>query len=210
MTTPVFMLRAMYLSILLLCAGCATPGPPYEDVMAKTRPVPAHAIRIVVLRPKDRDDGANGGAARVEVNHAPAGALHYGGFLYVDVASSTTVLAAFGRYRPFGACEIDITAEPGSTVYVDVGPRRSYMIAAAVGGVAGGVAGAAAVPDVYGSAGSAVVTGAAGMAAGSAAGSAVATTAEARRERCRGPYQLVVMSEEDALPHLAGLTWSND
>ncbi len=178
--------------------------------MANALPVPDDAIRIIFLRPKDADDGSNGGAASIEVSQARVGALRYGGFFYVDVAPGTTALTAFGRYRALGACEIDVTAAPGSRVYIDVGPRLSYMIAGAVGGAVGGVAGAAAVPNVYGGAGAAVATSAAGVAAGSATGTAAATAVEGKGKRCRGPYKLELIAEDDALPRLADLTWSGD
>lgn len=178
--------------------------------MANALPAPNDAVRIIFLRPTDADDGSNGGAASIEVNQARVGGLRYGGFFYVDVAPGTTALGSFGRYRTLGACEIDITASPGSRIYIDVGPRLSYMIAGAVGGTVGGVAGAAAVPSVYGSAGAAVATSAAGVATGSAAGTAAATAAESKGKRCRGPYKLELLAEDDALLRLADLTWSGD
>jgi hypothetical protein len=116
----------------------------------------------------------------------------------------------FGRYRTFGVCEIEVSATPGSKVYVDVGPRLSYMVAGAIGGTVGGIAGAAAVPEVFSSAGTAIATGAAGLSAGSTAGAAAASTVEAKGKRCRGPYKLDVIAEEDALILLSGLTWSRD
>jgi hypothetical protein len=121
-----------------------------------------------------------------------------------------TALTAFRRYRAFGACEIDVTAPPGSRIYIDVGPRLSYMIAGAVGGAVGGVAGAAVVPSVYGGAGTAVKTSAAGVAAGSASGTAAATALESKGKRCRGPYKLELVAKADALPRLADLTCSVD
>jgi hypothetical protein len=178
--------------------------------MAAAEPVAGDSVRIVFLRPKDADDGANGGAASIEVNDERVGALRYGGFLYVDVPSGAAGLTAFGRYRALGACKIDVVTAPGSTVYVDIGPRLSYMVAGAVGGIVGGVAGAAAVPDVYGSVGSAVATGTAGIAAGDAAGTVAATSVEGRGNPCRGPYRLEVLPEPTALPRLAGLEWSGD
>jgi hypothetical protein len=117
-----------------------------------------------------------------------------------------TALTAFRRYRAFGACEIDVTAPPGSRIYTEVGPRLSYMIAGAVGGVAG----AAVVPSVYGGAGTAVKTSAAGVAAGSASGTAAATALESKDKRCRGPYKLELVAKADALPRLADLTCSVD
>lgn len=200
----------MYLCGLLLLGGCAAPGPSYEDVMANAVPMPNDTVRIVFLRPRDRDDGSNGGAASIEVNQRSVAALRYGGFFYADVASGTTALAAFGRYRMLGACEIEVTAAPGSRIYIDVGPRLSYMIAGAVGGVVGGVAGAAAVPTVYGSAGATIATSTAGIAAGSATGTAAAATVESKAKRCRGPYKLDLIAEDDALPRLADLTWSGN
>lgn len=210
MSTTVLLRSSMHLFGLLLFGGCAATGPGYSEAIANAEPVPDDAVRIVFLRPRDRDDGSGGGAASIEVNQERVGALRYGGFLYADVASGTIDLTAFGRYRAFGACEIDITTTPGSTVFVDVGPRLSYMIAGAVGGAIGGVAGAAAVPDVYGSAGAAIATGTAGISAGSAAGATVGTTIEGKDKRCRGPYKLAVIAEEDALPRLTDLIWSND
>ena len=210
MNTTVSSWSSTYLCGLLLVGGCAAPGPGYEDVMANAEPTPADAVRIVFLRPRDRDDGAGGGAASIEINQERVGALRYGEFLYVDVTSGTADLTTFGRYRAFGACEIDITTARGSTVYVDVGPRLSYMVAGVVGGAVGGVAGAAAAPNVYGSAGAAIATGTAGIAAGSAARAAASTTLEGKGKRCRGPYKPVVIAEEDALPRLAELTRSKD
>lgn len=87
--------------------------------------------RIVFLRPGDSDDGSNGGAAPIEIDRERVGALHYGGFLFVDVKSSMTALTAFGRYRSSSVCDIDIAKTPGSIIYIDVGPRLSYMVAGA-------------------------------------------------------------------------------
>lgn len=195
---------------ILLFAGCAASGPGYDDVMANAEPILDDVARIVLLRPRDSDDGSNGGGASIEIDRKRVGALRYGGFLFVDVKSSTTVLTAFGRYRSFGVCEIDIATTPGSIIYIDVGPRLSYMVAGAVGAVVGGVAGAAAVPNVYGSAGATIATGSAGMAAGSAVGTAAGTAVEHKGNLCRGPYMLAVIAEEDALPRLAELTWFKD
>lgn len=178
--------------------------------MASADPIAGDAVRIFFLRPRDADDGSNGGAASIEINQERVGALHYGGFFYVDVAPGSTTLASYGRYRALGACEIDIAASPRSRIYIDVGPRLSYMIAGAVGGAVGGVAGAAAVPSVYGGAGAAVATSAAGVATGSAAGTAAATAVESKGKRCRGPLKLELLAEEDALLRLTDLTWSGD
>lgn len=210
MNTAVLLRSSMHVLGFLLVGGCATPGPAYEEVMANAEPMPADAVRILFLRPRDRDDGSGGGGASIEVNQESVGALRYGGFFYVDVKSSNTDLAAFGRYRVFGACEIEVASTPGSKVYVDVGPRLSYMVAGAVGGALGGLAGAAVVPNVYGSAGAAIATGTAGIAAGSAAGTAAVTTVEGKGKRCRGPYKLELIAEEEALPLLADLSWSKD
>lgn len=201
---------SMPLLALVLVGGCAAPGPGYDDVTANAGPMPEGAARLVFLRPRDGDDGSNGGAASIEVNRESVGALRYGGFFYLDINSGTTALTTFGRYRTLGACEIDIAASPGSHIYVDVGPRLSYMIASAVGGVVGGVAGAAAVPNVYGSAGAAIATSTAAMAAGSTAGTVAAAAVESRGKECRGPYKLELIAEEDALPRLKDLTWSKD
>lgn len=210
MSTTVLLRSSIHLFGLLLFGGCAATGPGYSDAMANAEPVPDDAVRIVFLRPRDRDDGSGGGGASIEVNQERVGALRYGRFLYADVTSGTMGLTAFGRYRVFGACEIDVTAAPGSRIYIDVGPRLSYMIAGTIGGAVGGVAGAAAVPNVYGSAGAAIVTGTAGVAAGSAIGTAGATTVESKGKRCRGPFKLDLIAEDDALPRLADLTWSGD
>lgn len=212
MNTTVMLRPSIHLFGLFLFGGCVATSPGYRDVIANAEPVPDDAVRIVFLRPRDSDDGSGGGAASIEVNRKRVGALRYGGFLYADAASGMTDLTAFGRYRALGACEIDITTAPGSTVFVDVGPRLSYMIAGAVGGAIGGVAGAAAVPNAYGSAVAAVAAGSAGVAAGSTAGAATATMVEGKRKRkrCRAPYKLVVIAEDDALPRLAELTWSKD
>lgn len=190
--------------------GCAASGPDYEDVMANADPIGNDAVRIFLLRPRDADDGSNGGGASVEVNQTRVGTLRYGGFLYVDAEPGPTTLTVFGRYRALGACEINVSPGPRTTIYVDVGVRRSYMIAAAVGGTLGGLAGAAAVPDVYGSAGAAVATSTAAMATGDAAGTAASTTLEDRGERCRGPHKLELLSEADALLRLTGLNWSGE
>lgn len=92
-----------------------------------------------------------------------------------------TALTAFRRYRAFGACEIDVTAPPGSRIYTEVGPRLSYMIAGAIGG-----------------------------AASSASGTAAATALESKSKHCRGPYKPELVAEADALHRLADLTWSED
>ena len=201
---------SVYLCGLLLVGGCAAPGPGYEDVMANADPIADNAVRIFFLRPRDADDGSNGSAASIEVNQERVGALRYGGFFYVDAIPGPTTLTVFGRYRAFGACEIDVAASPESIIYVDVGVRMSYMVAGAIGGIVGGAAGAAAVPDVYGSVGGAIASSAGGVAAGDAAGTAAATALESRGERCRGPHKLEVLSEDDALPRLADLNWSGD
>lgn len=195
---------------LLLTGSCAAPGPGYEDIVATGLPVPNDTVRIVFLRPKDADDDSNGGAASIEVNQDRAGALPYGGFFYVDTAPGPTALTAFGRYRALGVCEIDVATTPGSTVFVDVSPRLSYMIAGAVGGTIGAATGAVAATDVYGSAVAAIAGVTAGTIAGDAAGTTAAVAAEAAGRRCRGPYQLVIIAEDDALPRLSDLTWSKD
>jgi hypothetical protein len=195
---------------LLMLGGCATPGPSYEDVIVNAGPIADDAVRIFFLRPRDTDDGSNGGTASIEVNQERVGALSYGGFFYVDAKSGPTTLAVFGRYRALGACEIDIAASPESVIYVDIGVRLSYMIAGAIGGIVGGAIGAVAVPDVYGSVGAAIATGTAGVAAGDAAGAAAATGLESRRERCRGPYELELLAEGDALLRLTDLNWSGE
>lgn len=115
----------MYLCGVFLLGGCAiTPGPGYEDVMARAVPMSDDAVRIVLLRPKNRDDGSSGGAASIELNQQLVAALFYGGFYYVDVPSASMALTAFGRFRAFGACEIEDSAAPGSKVYIDAGIHR--------------------------------------------------------------------------------------
>lgn len=188
----------------LLLAACAAQGPGYQEVMADADPVAANAVRVVILRPRDRDDGTNGGRAKIQVNDRAAADLSYGGFYFLDTTPGALTVRASGRYRVTGACEISIDAAPESTIYVDVGPRASYMIAAMVGSVAG----VTAAPDVYGSVGGAVAGTTAGVAAASTADSAAASVVAGQGKPCGGPYKLQLLSEETALTRLEGLVWS--
>jgi hypothetical protein len=189
-------------------SACAAPGPSYDDVMAGAQPLAEDTVRLVFLRPRDRDDGVGDRGAVIRVNGRGAGAVRYGGFFFMDMAPGRISLAASGPYTAFGGCEIEIDAASGTTIYVDVGPRLSYMVAGAVGSVLGGATAAAVMPDVYGSAGEAVAVIGAGGAAGSAAGTAAATGAESRDRACGGPYRLTPISEESARTRLGGLVWS--
>lgn len=172
--------------------------------MADADPVAATAVRVVILRPRDRDDGSNGGPAKIHINDRAVADLSYGGFYFLDTTPGAIAVTASGHYKVFGACEISIETAPASTIYVDVGPRPAYLIAAMIGSVAG----VAAVPDVYGSVGGAVAGTTAGIAAASTAGSAATTAVAGQGKPCGGPYKLQLLSEEIALTRLKGLIWS--
>lgn len=199
--------RATGLVGIALLSACAARGPTYSEVVGDAGTVAADRARVVFLRPRDRDDGG-GAPATIFVGGTRVGALRYGGAFHVDTTPGVISVAASGRFRAFGVCEIDIEVPAGATAYIDAGPRLSYMIAAAVGGVVGGAAGAAAVPDAYGSAGEAVATIGAAVGAGSAAGTAAAVGVEGRDRPCRGPIRLTPVSEATALPRASALVWS--
>lgn len=190
---------------LTLTGACATHGANYKVVTADAEPMTANLVRIVFLRPRDRDDGSGGGPAYIRLNDERTGQLRYGGFFHVDTASGIIALMASGRYPIFGACEISIEAPAGSTVYLDVGPRLSYMIAATIGTIAG----AFATPNVYGTIGETAVGVTAGTAAGSTVGSGAAIVLEGTGKRCGGPLKLELISEQSALQLLENLQWSN-
>jgi hypothetical protein len=178
---------ALSATLSFLLTACATQGTGYVEAAAGAVPPGEGQSRLVLLRPRDKDDGG-GGAAAMRVNGP------------VSIIASGPILA-------LGACEIQLELASGETVYVDVGPRMSYMVAALLGSVAGAVA----VPatQAAGSVAEAMVGSVAASAAGSAAGTAVAVSAEGRSLPCRGPYQLALVPESDAREQLQGLTTSN-
>ena len=194
-----------------LLTACVAQGPSYQEVTAAT-PLADGETRLVFLRPKDSDDGANGGSALIHVDRETVGKLAYGGFLHVDRAPGPISIRVSGRYQTFGACEMRLDADAGDTIYVDVGPRMSYMVASLLGSVAGGLIGSAVVPapEVVSATAEVVLnTSTVADAAGSAAGQAAAIAIEGGgRDTCAGPYRLGVMSEGEALRLLQGLARS--
>jgi hypothetical protein len=195
----------------LLLGACAASGPSYQESAATAPPIANGAARLVLLRPKDMDDGGNGGGAVIRLNGEHAGSLRYGGFFHVDFAAGPALVMASGRYPSLGACEIQVMATAGETIYVDVGPRTSYMVASLLGSVAGGLIGSAAVPapeTIASAIGIEVSGNTAATLAGSVAGEAAAVSAEGRHSACNGPYQLAQLPEQRALDRLEGLGWS--
>jgi hypothetical protein len=197
---------ALSATLSFLLTACATQGTGYVEAAAGAVPPGEGQSRLVLLRPRDKDDGG-GGAAAMRVNGDLVQGLSYGEFLFVDVAAGPVSIIASGPILALGACEIQLELASGETVYVDVGPRMSYMVAALLGSVAGAVA----VPatQAAGSVAEAMAGSVAASAAGSAAGTAVAVSAEGRSLPCRGPYQLALVPESDAREQLQGLTTSN-
>lgn len=190
-------------------AACAAPaGPGYREEAARQQLAGDH-VRVVVMRPRDRDDGGNGGRAVVRIDGELEGAVAYGGYFFVDRPVGPFTLEASGRYATLGTCELQIEARPGATVFLDLGPRLAYQLAGLAGSTAGALAGAAAVPQ-------SVITleqvifnsGTAAMAAGAVAGEAAAVAVVGRRRPCGGPYQLDPLAEAQALERLDGLGWS--
>jgi len=201
----------VFLSAFL--TACAARGPSYEEVISTATPLNRDDLRLVFLRPKDRDDGGNGGAATIRIDEEKVGGLAYGGFFFVDLPSGAHSLEVSGRYRTFGSCQLELTAMTGATVYVDVGPRTAYMVASLVGTVVGGAAGFAVVPNSEIGLETLPVEmivneGTVALAAGSVAGEAVAVKIEGSGKPCSGPYQIVPMSEQDAVARVQGLVWS--
>ena len=190
-------------------AACAAPSGPGFEWSAGLQPLAEDHVRVVVMRPRDGDDGANGGRAVVSIDGEWAGALAYGGYFFVDRPAGTFTVAASGRYEVLGSCELRITAQPGANVFLDLGPRLSYQLAALAGSAAGTLAGAAAVPQrvitleqVF------VNSGTAAMAAGSVAGETAAVAIVGPTGPCGGPYELEPVAEAEAPGRLAGLGWS--
>jgi len=195
--TPTLALLATVLS------ACAARGPGYQEIIADAAPTADGQTRVVFLRPKDRDDGAGGGRAVIRVDDKKTGALTYGGFFFVDLEPGIHSLMVSGRYPALGACELQFQAAGGGPVYLDIGPRMAHMIA----GLVGGTIGLAVVPlDV--STVSETMASTATIAVGSAAGSAAAETMEGQGKPCSGPYQMAILTEEEALADLGALTWS--
>ena len=195
---------------VIVLAACAARGPSYPETMSKAAPLEQDQFRIVFLRPKDKDDGGNGGAATVFVDDARLGGLQYGGFFYADFPLGAHAVDVSGRYRAFGACQLQLNAAVSATVYVDVGPRKAYMVAGLVGTVVGAVAGVAAAPDTYGYSTQGIASAVVPwqqMAVSSGVETA-AILVEASDKPCGGPYQLVPIPETDALARLQELAWS--
>lgn len=196
---------ALSATLPFLLSACATQGTGYVEAAAGAVPPGEGHARLVLRRPKDGDDGV-GSPAALRVNGDRIEGLSYGEFLSVDVETGRLSIMASGPVVALGACEIQFELAAGETAYVDVGPRMSYMVAAASGSVAGTLAIPA--PQAAGSATEAVVGSVAAASAGSAAGAAAAVSAEGRSRPCRGPYQLARMAESDARDRLQGLTTS--
>ena len=208
-----FLLSGLGLPAILLSAnltGCAANGPRYQEVAGGMAALaPGHA-RLGFLRPRDHNDGSSGGRAVIHVKGEEAGGLSFGGFFYTEVVAGSVLARASGHYEVFGACEVQLRADAGETVYLDVGPRSSYMIASLLGSALGGAAGAAVVPEAVIAPGEQVIasSSSAAIEAGSVAGGAAAQAIEGQGRRCNGPYLLVQVSEEVALERLQGLAWS--
>ena len=129
----------------------------------------------------------------------------------MDRAPGPISIRVSGRYVALGACEMRLDAVAGDTIYIDVGPRRSYMVASLLGSIAGGLIGSAAVPapEVVSSTAEAVLNSStAAEAVGSTAGQATAVAVEGSHETCSGPYELAAMPEDVAVNHLQGLARS--
>ncbi len=189
-----------------ILSACATPGMGYIEAAAGASPLGQGQARLVLLRPRDKDDGG-GSPAAMRVNGDSVQGLSYGEFQFVDVAAGPVSIMASGPIVVLGACELQLELAVGETLYVDVGPRMSYIVAALLGSVAG--AAAIPAPQAAGSAAEAMVGSVAAAAAGSAAGTAAAVSTEGRSLPCRGPYQLALVPESDARDRLQGLTMSN-
>lgn len=189
-------------------AGCTARGPVYQDATIEAVPLAADLTRLVFLRPKDRDDGAGGGRAVIRVNGEKAGGLAYSSFFYVDIAPGDLLLRASGPLQFLGACDLQLQATAGTTLFLDVGPRMAYMIAGSVGSLVGGALGGVATSNTFGSVGEAMVVGTAAVATGAAVGEVAAVTTEAQGKKCNGPYKFAVISAADATERLHGLTWS--
>lgn len=197
-------------SLSTLLGACAADGPIYRDLAAEMPTLASDQARIVFMRPRDRDDAMNGGRAIIRVDGNEVGGLAYGGFFYTDLAAGPHTLTASGHYVAFGRCDLQFQANGGDMVYVDIGPRTSYMVASLVGSLVGGVLGAAAGPDVVIAPGEQVLvnSGTAAMAAGSLAGDAAGQLAAGPASPCGGPYRLDLLAEDQALGRLEALTLS--
>jgi len=112
MNTNVIAWSSIHLCGLLLLGGCAASGPSYENVMANADPIADDAVRIFFLRPRDADDGSNGGAASIAVNQERVGSLRYGGFFYVDGTPGPTTLTVFGATAPWAPAKLTLQQVP--------------------------------------------------------------------------------------------------
>jgi hypothetical protein len=204
MSSPVRLLRAAVIATFVaLFSGCAVQGTGYVEAAANAVPPGEGQARLVLLRPRDKDDGS-GSRAAIHVNDDPTRGLAYGEFLFVDLAAGPVSIRASGPIAALGACEVQVELAPRSTAYVDVGPRMSYMVAAAAGSLLGGLVIPA--PQAAASVTEAMVGSVVATAAGSGAGEVVAVSAEGRALACRGPYQLALLPEAEASYRLQGLT----
>lgn len=191
---------AIFLSLL---SACATQGTGYSEAAASADSLGEGQARLVLLRPKDKDDGW-GSAAAIRINGDEITGLSYGKFLFVDVPAGAVSISASGTIVALGACEIQVELAQGDTVYVDVGPRMSYLVAAAAGSLLGGLLVPA--PQAAASATEAVVGSVLATSAGSTAGEVAAVSVEGRSQPCRGPFQLALMPESQAQDRLQELT----
>lgn len=199
--------RWLGVSTAALAACATTLGPDYEAAVER-RPLAGENVRVVILRPRDRDDGA-GSRAVIRIDGDRAGALAYGGYFFVDRPVGTFTVETLGRYAVFGTCELEITAKPGATVFLDLGPRLAYQLAGLAGATAGTLAGAVAVPQHVITLEQVIVnSGTAAMAAGSMAGEAAAVAVVGRTRPCGGPFQLEPLAAAAARERLEGLGWS--
>jgi hypothetical protein len=179
--------------------ACAATGPSYEEVKATAPGPTANSSRIIFLRPKDRYDDYSASPAAVLVDDEQVGRLAYGGFFFVDVEPGPVSLKVQADSAWHGVCHVEMQTKAGETVFFDVGPRTSHVVAGAVGAVIGGVL--APVSS------SAVGTGVS-VAAASTAGGEVAEAVENQRQVCAGPYGIRPLPESQALRRIADLAWS--
>ncbi len=202
MSSPVRLLRAAVIATFVaLFSGCAVQRTDYVEAAANAVPPGEGQARLVLLRPRDKDDGS-GSRAAIHVNDDLTTGLAYGEFLFVDLAAGPVSIRAAGPIAALGACEVQVELAPRSTTYVDVGPRMSYMVAAAAGSLLGGLVIPA--PQAAASVTEAMVGSVVATAAGSGAGAVVAVSAEGRALTCRGPYQLGSVARSRGLVPIAG------
>ena len=186
-------------------AGCAVSGTPYPEVMAHAAPVDEGVTRVMFLRPADRFDNYSASAAVIRIDGEKVARLGFGGFFYVDLPAGSVAIKASARGAWLGACEVQLHAAGGDTVYLDVGPRTRHAMAGLLGAVAGANAVNAALPApaIDRVLVDAAVVGVAASVAGD-----IASSVESAGRKCGGPYQIKALSGDEARPHLQTLAWS--